>query len=403
MKNKGTVRDDTDIQIQPDISAVENFLYLNKLTENSRQVVPITSSQQPYMTFSEREIGVFFWKRDVLRDKLVQLSKLDNTIITSVNNLDAWISGKEPGFIIKNFIADVAPQGLTSRQRKRAGHRSAIKLWSLGQIRNHLADIKNEWLDPLAYAEKRYILRGSLKTDGFRIQLLGFKLRELQDIRFRRIGEDRLSSKLISTVGGTDYFLSEIRHIITCEEDIARLWPGVRSEAIKTLTLDGGQACIVGAFADFPDDSTRLGKGKEIDRGPSSMEGITTSPDQPIAFSISSTALSAPIPFSTPNQQPTTSTASPTVLSRTVFHNLAVKQKAIYQPIFRFRRWLESEKQTLLDMGEEQRTIAELETGFPPLKGEGASVINYTAELKRIEKNLLEFYTGRDQLYKRHK
>jgi hypothetical protein len=30
-------------------------------------------------------------------------------------------------------------------------------------------------------------------------------------------------------------------------------------------------------------------------------------------------------------------------------------------------------------------------------------VINYTAELRQVEEKLLEFYVGRDQLYKRHK
>ncbi|KAG9067030.1 hypothetical protein KI688_012942 [Linnemannia hyalina] len=44
--------------------------------------------------------------------------------------------------------------------------------------------VKNEWLDPVTYAEKGYVLKGSIKTDGLRIQLLAFKLRELQDIRY---------------------------------------------------------------------------------------------------------------------------------------------------------------------------------------------------------------------------
>ncbi|KAF8923926.1 hypothetical protein BGZ47_004370, partial [Haplosporangium gracile] len=201
MKDKGVVRGDVDIQVRLDISAVENFLYLNKLTGNSRRIVPLTSSQQPFVSFSEKEIAAFFWKRKSLKERLVRLGALDNSTITSTNDLDTWIAGKEPGFVIKNFVADVAPQGLTSRQRKQAGHRSAVKLWSLDKIRSHLADVQNEWLDISTYTEKNkgYILRGSLKTDGFRIQLLAFKLRELQDVRFRRIAEDRLPSRLTST------------------------------------------------------------------------------------------------------------------------------------------------------------------------------------------------------------
>jgi len=130
------------------------------------------------------------------------------------------------------------------------------------------------------------------------------------------------------------------------------------------------------------------------------MEGIVATSVEPTATSTSSISLPIPTSVSTQDQQ---TTASPLVSTRTVFQNLTVKQKAVYQPTFRFRRWLEGEKQALLDVGEEHRTIAGIETELPPLKGEGASVINYTAELRRVEERLLEFYAGLDQLYKRHK
>jgi hypothetical protein len=202
--------------------------------------------------------------------------------------------------------------------------------------------------------------------------LLAFKLRELQDVRFRRIAEDRLPSRLTSTVGEIDYFLPEIRNVITSKDDVAKYWPGIQPEKIKTLNLDGGKACVFGAFADIPEDSLQNGKGKEVDRAPSSMEGIIATSAEPIATSTSSISLPLPISVLTQDQQTTT---SPLVSTRMVFHNLAVKQKAVYQPTFRFRRWLEGEKQTLLDVGGEQRTIAGIETELPPLKGEGASVI----------------------------
>ncbi|KAG0347945.1 hypothetical protein BG004_006508 [Podila humilis] len=357
-EGQGHSTKEANIQIQPDVSAVENFLYLNKLTGNSRRMVPITSSTQPFVTFSERELAAFFWKRKVLKERLVELGKLDNMTINSMKNLDAWIAGKETGYTIKTFVADVAPQGLTSRQRKRAGHRSAVKLWSLDQTRSHLADVQNEWLDPTTYATKGYVLQGSLKTDGFRIQLLAHKLRELQDVRFHRIAEDRLPSRLTSTVGGIDYFLPEIRNVITSTDDVAKYWPGFQPKEIKTLTLDGGKACVTGAFADIPDDPLRTGNGKEVDRVTSSMEGnIATS-------ETSTSSISLPIPTSVLTQD----------------------QQRATSPL--------GEKQTLLNEGEEQRTIAGIETELPPLKGEGASVIKYLAELKRVEERLLEFYAG---------
>ncbi|KAG0246850.1 hypothetical protein BG011_002316, partial [Mortierella polycephala] len=303
LQRKGAVRRDADIQIR-DVSPVENFLYLNKLASNCRRIVPITFSQQPFVTFSERELALFFWKRGVLKERLIQLAALDDSTITSTQDLDIWISGKTPGFLIKNFVADVAPQGLTSRQKKKAGHRAAIKLWSLDQIRAHLEIVKSEWLDPVAYAQKGYVLRGSVRTDGFRVQLLAFKLRELQDVRYRRMDESRLPSRLTSTVGGVDYYLTEIRNAIASKEDVERLWPGTRVEDIKTLTLDGGQACVIGAFAHLPEELSKRSKGKEPVRDvlPMDMEGVVAT---------------AP-PEST--QQPTT---TPVMSPRPVFFNLA--------------------------------------------------------------------------------
>ena len=254
MKENSTLGANVDIRIQNDISAVENFVFLNKLTNNSRRIIPLTTSQQPFVSFSERELAAFFWKRDALKQRLQQLALQDSTHATSIVDIDTWISGKEPGVIIQNFVCAVAPQGLTSRQRKKAGHRAAVKMFSLDEIRSHL--------------------RGSIRTDGFRVQLLGFKLRELQDVRYRRLDESRLPSRLTSTVGGVDYYLQEIRNVITSKEDVERLWPSARVEDIKTLTLDMGQACLVGAFAHLSHELSKLRYDIEPVKSESAMEGI---------------------------------------------------------------------------------------------------------------------------------
>ena len=67
MKEKSTLGANVDIRIQNDISAVDNFVFLNKLTNNSRRIIPLTTSQQPFVSFSERELAAFFWKRDALK------------------------------------------------------------------------------------------------------------------------------------------------------------------------------------------------------------------------------------------------------------------------------------------------------------------------------------------------
>ncbi|KAF9114388.1 hypothetical protein BGW39_003380, partial [Mortierella sp. 14UC] len=141
LKDKGQVEAYIDFSIQENISAAENFIALNDMHPNKWRIVPITSSQQGFVTFSERDLALFFWKRDSLKQRLVELALLDQndpTTVTSTNDLEAWIGGKEPGFLIKHFVCDIDPTGLSNRQKRKAGHRAAISLRSLGEIQEHL-------------------------------------------------------------------------------------------------------------------------------------------------------------------------------------------------------------------------------------------------------------------------
>ncbi|KAG0286046.1 hypothetical protein BGZ97_007569, partial [Linnemannia gamsii] len=87
--------------------------------------------------------------------------------------------------------------------------------------------------------------------------------------------------------------------------------------------------------------------------------------------------------------------------SSTAYFNLAVKQKAVYQPVFRFRRWLEQERSLVPEKQEE--SIHHLESHLPPLRGQSASVIEYARELEEMEERLKSFYSGDDNRFKRHK
>ncbi|KAG0277299.1 hypothetical protein BGZ95_006171 [Linnemannia exigua] len=101
---------------------------------------------------------------------------------------------------------------------------------SLDEIRNHLDRLENNKdkkdkevekdmedkedkadkeikFIPATYFEKWHVVQGSIRKDGFHVQLLGFKLRELQDVRYHRLGKDLLPLKSTSTLGGTDYYL----------------------------------------------------------------------------------------------------------------------------------------------------------------------------------------------------
>ncbi|KAF9271249.1 hypothetical protein BGZ88_006486, partial [Linnemannia elongata] len=185
------------IAICSNLSAVENFLKFNKLVRDPRRIDRIRSWAD--LTFSTRP---------------------------SIDNLkNIWLDALEPGFLIKMLLADVGPKNLSSRQRGKLGYRDAIKLTTMDEIRDHLRPLRQGAVDPREYKSKGYALRGSIRTDGHRLQLLGFKLKELQSCRYKRTCRYPLPPRLTSTVGGLDYFLQEIRNIVETPEDVARLWP----------------------------------------------------------------------------------------------------------------------------------------------------------------------------------
>ncbi|KAG0037853.1 hypothetical protein BGZ83_003293, partial [Gryganskiella cystojenkinii] len=265
-------------------------------------------------------------------------------LYTTVEEVRLWIGTKEPGFLIKNFVSNINPAGLTGRAKRRAGRRAKIELMSLDNLKNHQESLDRPDFLPSTYSKNGYISRGTVLTDGFGLYLLAFKLKELQSVRFRRLPDDCLPPRITSTVGGTDYYLQEIRNVVQTKDDIKRLWPRVNDASeIKVLALDAGQAVVVGAFASLQD----------------------------------------------PNG----------------CYNLSVNQKAVMQPGFRYRRWLEAEK---------RESISEMESCLPPRRGPSASITKYCEVLKSattdtcaepkdgpgepptasVEERLSEFYTG---------
>ncbi|KAF8958121.1 hypothetical protein BGZ46_002037, partial [Entomortierella lignicola] len=380
-----------DVQIREDISAVENFILLNKMSNNSRRIVPITKSEQPFVGFSERElVGFFFKQGGKLKQRVLELASSDG-VCTSIADAQNWVGGKEPGYLIKQFIANIDPDNLTSRQRGKVGRRAAIKLLPLTELQNHLDDLNDTEFRPTAYTRKGYVSKGSLRTDSFRLQLLCFKLRELQCVRYMRLPTDRLPPRITSTVGGIDYFLREIRHVVESKDDVARLWPGVNPSDIKILTLDAGQAFVVGAYAHLPHDISETSKGKAVVWNEPSATNTLVSPTTTRALmkdAAETPLLEAPTALSLPTDR------------KTIHHNLAINQKAVLQPVFKYRRWLEDEKQKIPKNGSD--SIAHIESRLPPLRGLGSSVLNYANDLELIENRLLDFYHGKNNRFKKH-
>ncbi|KAF9094165.1 hypothetical protein BGX27_001510 [Mortierella sp. AM989] len=154
-----------------------------------------------------------------------------------------------------------------------------------------------------------------------------------------------------TTDHGLDYYLTEIRNAVKTKEDIQAIWGDCEPEKVQILGLDLGQAYVVGASALLP--NTKAGK--------SSKDGTTKT---------------------------------------TIFHNLPVKQKAVYQPTFKLRRWLEDKKRVIAPGT--AKSTSDIETSLPPLRGEDASTEKYVKELENVESQLRGFYDCDKQLVKRH-
>ncbi|KAF9972241.1 hypothetical protein BGZ75_001566, partial [Mortierella antarctica] len=306
VKKKGQLGPSVDIEIQESRSAVENYLTLNKISRNPRRIIPLTSSKQPFVTFSERELAGFFFSRG--GDLRARIQDLVPGQCTSIADAQDWMSEQEPGLFIKSFLVDIAPDNLTVRQRGKVGHRAAIELPTLDMLETHLRVLDDKDFQPETYTRKRYFPQGSIRTNGFNLQVLCFKVRELLSVKYRRLPDDRLPPRLTSTIHGTGDYLTEIRNVVTSKEDVARLWPNVDAQDIKILTLDAGQAYVVGAYAHLPNSCK--------DKGPAQGAPSSVTRNFPVASASTATTQDPMLPqvISTP---PSTKHKS------TLHHNLA--------------------------------------------------------------------------------
>ncbi|KAF9536414.1 hypothetical protein EC957_011041, partial [Mortierella hygrophila] len=251
----------------------------------------------------------------------------------------------------------------------------------MDEIRDHLHPLREGNHVPNKYSSKGHALRGSIRTDGFRLQLLSFKLNDLQSVCFKRLPEVTLPPRLTSTIGGTDYFLPEIRNVIKTPADVSRHWPSCKRENISILHLDLGQAFVCEASVLLPDSSRTAASTP-----PNPLPATTTiTPSTSLIAPIASTSTTLPraLVTSTPSSAPArlASADSPSSTSddQQIFHSVAVSQKAVSQPTMKHRRWMQDQKKVVLQDAEQ--SISDLESGLPPLRGEGVSVVEYMEEL----------------------
>ncbi|KAF8927589.1 hypothetical protein BGZ47_002061, partial [Haplosporangium gracile] len=178
--------DDFDLEINHDWSAVENFVRFNKMIGSPRRFIPISHREDGFVSFSQRELLVFFCGQSLLTNKVRNLPKDEFPNGAAVTDLENWIGSQVPEYLIRIFLSDLNTDGLMSRQKGKAEYKGAIKPWSLNRIKDHLRDLAQGTVKPEYYTIKGYLLQSSIRSDGLKIQLVVFKMKELQSARFKR-------------------------------------------------------------------------------------------------------------------------------------------------------------------------------------------------------------------------
>ncbi|KAF9297579.1 hypothetical protein BGZ74_009763 [Mortierella antarctica] len=116
-QQQGILSKEVSLEICSQKSAIKNFIHLNCLTNNSWKICPLSSVAVSYVTFSEQELMGFFWNQPLLKTKLQEMvvPLFSNPPATGLALIDVQQS-LLVGHVIKRFIADVDPVGLSMRQ-----------------------------------------------------------------------------------------------------------------------------------------------------------------------------------------------------------------------------------------------------------------------------------------------
>jgi hypothetical protein len=97
----------------------------------------------------------------------------------SQKDVRIWLESKPLGYLITGLLTDVGrDERVNCRSRDFKGYRRTTKMLELAQLQDHINLIRSEGFDPNAYRERGYMLRSGIKTDGFRLKLTAFKLKE---------------------------------------------------------------------------------------------------------------------------------------------------------------------------------------------------------------------------------
>ncbi|KAI7823268.1 hypothetical protein BC939DRAFT_516743 [Gamsiella multidivaricata] len=182
---KGLVAKGTRTEVELSLQAVENFMFLNHSSQSYRKTAPFTGPEKSFMSFFERELCILFWQNIILQTYLRELIREDfpstNTPL-SQSDVILRLQSKPAGTIISKLLSNVGRAGPRKGSRS---FKDSTSMIDLATMREYIQSIRQANSDPRNYTERGYVLRGSIHTDGFHLQLPAFKMKELYSVKYR--------------------------------------------------------------------------------------------------------------------------------------------------------------------------------------------------------------------------
>ena len=359
---------DQDISIDLNLPAIKNFMRVNKLNGNGWKTVPVSPILRPFFTFSETDLLPIFWKSELLKRKMNELA---GHVYAALGDYQEWYKDQAPGTLITQLITDV---GCSRKPDKNSGgYRRNSRTMTLFEMKDHINHIRGVQFDPRDYKGRGYIVQSTIRTDGFRLQLLSWKMNELLAVRYKRFPENKVPLRIASPLGGTGDYLTEIRNVVKSQNDVEQIW-GCAPDDITILGLDLGQTFTVAAYVLPPRDAADKTVNKRKVLQTHQVEEV----DPPV------------------EEHGVEEERQPAKEKHTT---LTVKQKAVLQATFKYRRWLQGQRDSTPSGTE---SIASIERSLPALRGPDASVANYEHRLQQVGDNLEKFYNKSSNIIKRH-
>ncbi|KAF9947469.1 hypothetical protein BGZ72_010527, partial [Mortierella alpina] len=407
MIKKGQLAHNQAVDLTAQEPAIQLFVRANATDGRPWRLSPLSSEEHGYMTFSEKELLCFLHKRDDLHPVLKKLTGCTDPHrrLSQADLITDWLPFQTPGVLIQRLIAPVDPktvsgERLRGRQRKDAGVAAAVRVPDPEELCTHINTLRRDGFDPRTYQEKGYFLSGSIKTDGYNLQVLAFKVRELNSVKYKRYGPAVLPDRLLTTTAGTGDFLTEARNVFKTPADVERLLGCTPDELDKVsyLGLDLGQAFVVGAYAYLPHDKNPRGRRRRSNKRRGSRGRRKRGSGRGVK------------------------TISRAGQARHI--NLAANQKAVARPTLMHRYWMDRQKCAALKTPSDSSTapppanqppsattvaaepetlsINAIESAMPHLRGDSANFHDHVQYRKEHQAHLASFYNGKQYRLKKY-